>query len=161
MKHEDLRRLNELKNKGIITEEEYERRKEKLAQVKKAHVYHVEQNHKEEYDKAHNNTNHHYHPNHIPLKYHYSMLQRKNAKTKSKYLAGFLGIVFGWLGLHNFYLNHHGKAILQLFMTFLSLIFMAFGGTFFIYIPIVWGFVEGVLILIGLISSDAHGVGVK
>ena len=74
-------------------------------------------------------------------------------KQKSKVLAGILGIVFGSIGVHNFYLGYTSKGVIQLAMTlggFLTCgISSAAAG--------IWGLVEGILILTGSIDVDADG----
>ena len=158
MKNDDLRRLNELRQKGIISEEEYNKRKEKMTNMRSSQVYHIEANHKQEYDKARtasvNTQSKHQHP---PLSYSFQP-PIKLPKSKSKLLAGFLGMFLGVLGIHNFYLEYYGKGIVQLLLTLFCSIFLIFGVGILLYIPFVWGFVEGILILLGLIRTDAHGV---
>ena len=73
-----------------------------------------------------------------------------NSDAKSKVIAGMLGICFGALGVHNFYLGYKGKAIAQLLITCLS-----FGLLYFV--SSTWGFIEGILILVGTINKDADG----
>ncbi|MDD5979507.1 MAG: TM2 domain-containing protein [bacterium] len=68
---------------------------------------------------------------------------------KSKILAGLLGIFFGYLGIHNFYLGYNSKGTTQLLLTVLSLGLLSF-------ISAIWGLVEGVQILMGNIT-DADG----
>lgn len=70
--------------------------------------------------------------------------------TKSKVVAGLLGISLGWLGIHNFYLGYIGKGIAQLLLTVLTLGFLA-------WISGIWGLIEGILILTGSISKDKKG----
>lgn len=65
---------------------------------------------------------------------------------KSKLVAGLLGIFLGGWGIHNFYLGNTKKAIIQIVV---SLVTCGIGG--------IWGFVEGILILIGNINTDANG----
>ena len=55
-------------------------------------------------------------------------------RRKSKIVAGLLGIFLGGLGIHKFYLNQPGWGILYLVFSFT-------------FIPVVVGFVEGVLYL--------------
>lgn len=55
-------------------------------------------------------------------------------RRKSKVVAGLLGIFFGGLGIHKFYLNQPGWGILYLVFSFT-------------FIPAVVGFVEGILYL--------------
>lgn len=67
-------------------------------------------------------------------------------QRKSKMTAGLLGIFLGAWGIHNFYLGYTGKAIGQIVLTF------CFG------IGAIWGFIEGIMILCGSISTDANGI---
>ncbi|MDD4915613.1 MAG: TM2 domain-containing protein [Methylococcales bacterium] len=66
--------------------------------------------------------------------------------VKSRIVAGLLGIAFGAIGLHRFYLGFYGLGLAQIAVTFLT------GGY-----GVVWGFVEGALILLGHIYKDAKG----
>lgn len=70
-------------------------------------------------------------------------------EQKSKIAAGLLGIFLGGFGVHNFYLGYIGKGIAQIILTF------CFG------IGFIWGFIEGILILTGSISTDANGIPLK
>lgn len=67
-------------------------------------------------------------------------------KEKSKVVAGLLGIFLGGFGVHNFYLGNPGRGVSQILVTF-STCFTGF----------VWGFIEGLLILFGVINEDAKG----
>lgn len=69
---------------------------------------------------------------------------------KSKVAAGLLGIFLGCLGVHNFYLGYTGKAVAQLLITVLT---CGIGSP----ISAIWGFIEGIMILSGSISTDADG----
>ena len=69
---------------------------------------------------------------------------------KSKLAAGLLGILLGGLGIHNFYLGYNGKGVAQILLTFLVC------GTGYI-----WGFIEGIMILVGSINRDANGNSLK
>lgn len=72
--------------------------------------------------------------------------------AKSKILAGILGLLFGSLGVHNFYLGYNGKATTQLLLTVV--------GWIIIIGPIIagiWSFVEAIMIFAGSISVDANG----
>lgn len=73
---------------------------------------------------------------------------------KSKTTAGILGILFGALGAHNFYLGRINRGIAQLSITMLS------GGLFALFSG-VWGAVEGICILASSPgdkwSKDGHG----
>ena len=66
--------------------------------------------------------------------------------TRSKLVAGLLGIFVGGFGVHNFYLGRIAIGILQIALTLLT---FGFGS--------VWGVVEGILILCGRISTDSKG----
>ena len=72
---------------------------------------------------------------------------------KSKIAAGILGIFLGWLGIHNFYLGFQSKAVAQLVLGILGIV--TFGIT--TWISAIWGFVEGIMILVGSIPADADG----
>lgn len=67
--------------------------------------------------------------------------------NKSRIAAGILGILVGGLGIHNFYLGFNVRGAVQLVLTLLS---CGLGS--------VWGFVEGILILVGRINHDAQGL---
>ena len=68
------------------------------------------------------------------------------APSKSKMVAGLLGIFLGGLGIHNFYLGYTGKAVAQLI---LGIVTCGVSG--------IWGFIEGILILCGNINKDGKG----
>lgn len=70
--------------------------------------------------------------------------------TRSKVAAGLLGIFLGAFGVHNFYLGYTGKAVAQLVITLAT---CGMGSV----ISGIWGFVEGIMILTGSISTDAEG----
>ena len=73
--------------------------------------------------------------------------------TKSRLGAGLLGIFLGSLGVHRFYLGFSGIGLAQLLMTVLSP--LTCGLTWLI--AAAWGFIEGMLILVGVIDRDAAG----
>jgi TM2 domain-containing membrane protein YozV len=72
------------------------------------------------------------------------------SNAKSKVIAGVLAILLGWLGIHRFYLGFKKLGIAMLLITVLSL------GAL-IPLVVVWGVIEGVLILIGKFAHDAYG----
>lgn len=75
-------------------------------------------------------------------------------QQKSRVAAGILGILLGGLGIHNFYLGNTQRALIQLLV---SLLTCGIGA-----LPMeIWGLVEGIQILTGSISVDAHGVPLK
>jgi len=69
--------------------------------------------------------------------------------SRSKTIAGILGILFGGIGIHRFYLGYTVIGIAQIVVTLITLNHGGFGG--------LWGFVEGILIFTGTISKDADG----
>ena len=78
------------------------------------------------------------------------------ADQKSKVAAGLLGIFLGCFGAHNFYLGYTGRAVAQLLITLLSFGILA-------PVSVLWGFVEGIVILCArpgqpLWGVDARGV---
>lgn len=80
------------------------------------------------------------------------------ASDKSKITAGFLALLFGAFGVHNFYLGYTIKAFAQLI---LSIFFVLTNVLFGFIIIAIWGFIEGVLIFSGAISKDAAGAILK
>ncbi len=70
----------------------------------------------------------------------------KGEPVKSRLIAGLLGIVLGGVGAGRFYLGFYTMGLLQLIFTVVTL---GFG--------LMWGFVDGVLILMGQIIKDAKG----
>jgi hypothetical protein len=66
--------------------------------------------------------------------------------VKSRYIASFLGILFGWTGAHRLYLGFYAIGIVQLVILY-----------FFGAVAAVWGLVEGILIFGGHIYKDAKG----
>ncbi|MCU0231084.1 MAG: TM2 domain-containing protein [Acidobacteria bacterium] len=74
-------------------------------------------------------------------------------QTKSRLGAGLLGIFLGALGVHRFYLGFTGIGLAQLLLTVLSP--LSCGVSWLI--AAAWGFIEGILILVGAIDRDAAG----
>lgn len=70
-------------------------------------------------------------------------------QPKQKMVAGLLGILIGSLGIHSFYVGNSKKGIIQIVATVLTC--GALG---------IWGFIEGIMILIGNenFSTDAYGI---
>jgi hypothetical protein len=66
--------------------------------------------------------------------------------VKRRWVAAPLGLAFGALGLHRIYLGHYRIALAQIAVTWVT------GGY-----GVVWGFVEGALIITGHIYKDAKG----
>lgn len=65
---------------------------------------------------------------------------------KSKLAAGLLGVFLGAWGIHRFYLGFVGIGIAQIIVTLCT---CGLGA--------LWGFIEGILILSGVINTDAQG----
>lgn len=65
---------------------------------------------------------------------------------KSKLAAGLLGIFLGGWGIHSFYLGNAGKGVAQIVVTIVTC-----------GVGALWGFIEGILILAGSITTDADG----
>lgn len=73
-------------------------------------------------------------------------------EQKSRLVAGLLGILLGGLGIHRFYLGYVGLGIAQIAVTVVT---FGFGA--------IWGFIEGIMILVGaeMFRRDAKGVPLK
>jgi len=66
---------------------------------------------------------------------------------RSKLVAGLLGILVGWAGVHRFYLGYTAIGVAQILVTFIT----CGAGA-------IWGLIEGILILVGsTITTDADG----
>ena len=70
--------------------------------------------------------------------------------AKSKMAAGLLGIFLGGFGVHNFYLGYTGKGVAQLLITLLSCGALS-------EVSVIWGLIEGIMILCGSINTDGEG----
>ncbi len=75
-------------------------------------------------------------------------------QQKSKLAAGLMGVLIGWTGAHRFYLGYHTIGAIQLVLTLISPL------TCFLtlYGAVIWGLIEGILILTGEIPVDARGI---
>lgn len=118
MNYDELEKINELKEKGILSEEEFQIEKEKIL-------------------------------NKENITSEYTPVERK-----SKLIAGLLGILLGYFGIHNFYLGYTNKGIAQLLISVLSCGFLSF-------ISGIWGLIDGVMIITGEINTDANGIALK
>jgi TM2 domain-containing membrane protein YozV len=72
------------------------------------------------------------------------------AGSKSKLVAGLLAIFLGALGIHRFYLGYKLIGAIMLLITVASLGRLAL-------ITVLWGIVEGILILTGKFKKDKYG----
>ncbi|MBQ8432448.1 MAG: zinc-ribbon domain-containing protein [Clostridia bacterium] len=75
------------------------------------------------------------------------------ADQKSKIAAGLLGIFLGVWGVHNFYLGYTKKAIVQVLLGTVGTVLCGVGPA----VSSVWGLVEGIMILVDKINTDANG----
>lgn len=73
--------------------------------------------------------------------------------AKSKLVAGLLGIFLGGWGIHNFYLGYTQKAIIQILLGTVGILFFFIGPM----VSGIWGLIEGILILAGKINVDGKG----
>ena len=73
-----------------------------------------------------------------------------NINSKSRVMAGLLGIFLGVFGVHNFYLGYTNKGIAQLLMTLLSCGMLG-------VVSEIWGIIEGIMILTNNMNVDAYG----
>ena len=71
---------------------------------------------------------------------------RETKPVKRKWIAALLGILLGAIGLHRIYLGFYGLGIAQILVTFIT------GGY-----GVMWGFIEGILLMTGHIHKDAKG----
>lgn len=83
----------------------------------------------------------------VCIKCGYALSNQVNKSSKSKLVAGLLGIFLGSVGVHRFYLGYIGIGVVQIIVT---LVTCGIGS--------LWGFIEGILILCGkAITTDAEG----
>lgn len=66
--------------------------------------------------------------------------------SRSKMVAGLLGLFLGAWGVHRFYMGYTQMGIIQIVVTVLT---CGIGG--------LWGVVEGIMILLGSMDKDADG----
>ena len=81
-------------------------------------------------------------------------VQSTPANAKSRVCAGLLALFLGPLGVHNFYLGYIGNGVTQLILT-LVLGPLTCGAAW--VVPIVWSFIEGIMLLCGSIKVDGNG----
>lgn len=86
-----------------------------------------------------------------------SLAEQAAVGTKSKIVAGLLGIFLGYWGVHNFYLGNTKKAVIQILLGTVGCLACGTG----IIASCIWGFIEGIMILCGSIKTDASGMLLK
>jgi len=77
--------------------------------------------------------------------------------AKSKMAGALLGIFLGSFGIHRFYLGYNSIGVIQLILGLLGM--FTCGITTFV--SMIWGLIEGVMILTGSIATDAQGLPLK
>jgi TM2 domain-containing membrane protein YozV len=84
------------------------------------------------------------------------------APRKSKLIAGLLGLCFGVLGIHWFYLGNKKRGLTQLilFIVGILLCIVLIGIPIMIGVEI-WAFVDAIRIFTGSINKDSDGLPLK
>ena len=73
-------------------------------------------------------------------------MEELEKSSRSKLVAGLLGIFLGGYGVHNFYLGFTKTAVIQIIVTVVT----CGAGS-------LWGLIEGIMILCDKITKDADG----
>ena len=85
----------------------------------------------------------------------------RNAKPRSRFVTALLAFTVGVFGIHNFYLGYMRRALLQIILSVVGLIFIPIlPGPFTASLPIfvwLWATIEGVQLVIGNTRVDADG----
>lgn len=68
---------------------------------------------------------------------------------RNRVAAGILALLFGTLGIHNFYLGRTSVAIIQLLLTIVGSLLFGVG----IVISFIWSFIEAILIFMGKLDD--------
>ena len=80
---------------------------------------------------------------------------------KSKFTAFILALFFGWIGLHNFYMGHILRGLMQVALQVVCLVTLILGIGLLIEIPFfLWVFIEIIMILCGA-ATDGEGRKIK
>lgn len=79
-------------------------------------------------------------------------------KQRSRKVAAIFAILFGAIGVHSFYLHNTTKGFMQIII---SLIAGPLTNFIAIYFTIVWGIVDGILLLTGSTKLDGYGLELK
>ena len=76
---------------------------------------------------------------------------------KSRLAVGVLALLFGWLGIHNFYIGNKSTATTQLVLGLLGIVTCSVTTI----ISAVWSFIDAIKIFSGDINYDAYGLPFK
>lgn len=141
---EELKEYKELLDSGVITQEEYDAKKQVL-------LTRSEEPNKTIQTQGNINNNSFVDSiNYVPE-------ATGIIGDKSKMVAGLLGIFLGAFGAHNFYLGFKNKAILQLVSSILSILLIILIIGYFTFIGLeIWGFIEGILVIASHKGSKWH-----
>ena len=86
-----------------------------------------------------------------------SRSQSYHPEAKSRIIAGVLALFVGYLGIHNFYLGHIGKGIIQFLLTTVGWVLFFTGPM----IAGLWSFIEALQLFLGSKNVDAKGIRLK
>jgi len=84
-------------------------------------------------------------------------INSNGGEQKSRLVAGLLGIFIGSLGIHNFYLGNTRNAVIQLVLALAGIVTCGITS----FAAMIWGLVEGIMIIAGKVATDANGVPLK
>ncbi|MBQ2667383.1 MAG: NINE protein [Clostridia bacterium] len=73
---------------------------------------------------------------------------------KSRIAAALLAFMFGYLGVHNFYMGNTGKGVAQLLIGTLGSALCGVGTI----AAMIWSIYEGIQLLKGTVTVDGHGI---
>ena len=93
------------------------------------------------------------------IAYGNNFLDVEHISPKSRAVAFLFAIFFGFLGVHNFYMGHTERGVIQLAAQVIIPVVgvLTLGIGFVLYIPLaIWIFIEIILILCG-VAKDEHG----
>jgi hypothetical protein len=74
-------------------------------------------------------------------------------EPKSRLVAAVFALIFGTLGIHNYYLGYKSKAIAQLLLGTVGILLCGLGP----FISLIWAFCEAIQLLSGSINEDGYG----
>ena len=74
-------------------------------------------------------------------------------EPKSRLVAAVFALVFGTLGIHNYYLGYKSKAGAQLLLSTVGILLCGLGPL----ISLIWALAEAIMLLSGSINEDGYG----